>query len=101
MQNQKLYYHRVGEDQEKDVLIAEFSEEPNWRLMPEVSHCGKYLLLYIMQGCKDMLLYFAKIDGVDIRGKVDFVKVVDKFEADFDVSTEFVSDKDIQFARKV
>ncbi|XP_063702062.1 prolyl endopeptidase isoform X2 [Culicoides brevitarsis] len=87
MQNQKLYYHRVGDDQEKDVLIAEFPEEPNWRLMPEVSHCGKYLILYIMQGCKDMLLYFAKIDGVDIQGKQEFVKVVDKFEADFDYIT--------------
>lgn len=28
--NQKIYYHRVGEAQEKDILIAEFPENPEW-----------------------------------------------------------------------
>lgn len=30
--NQKLYYHRVRESQEKDVLVAEFPENPSWYL---------------------------------------------------------------------
>jgi len=86
-ENQKLYYHRVGDDQSKDVLIVEFPEEPTWRLRPEVSDCGKYLLIYIMKGCKDMLLYFAKIAGIDIQGKLEFTKVFTRFEADFDYIT--------------
>ncbi|XP_055593265.1 prolyl endopeptidase [Uranotaenia lowii] len=87
-ENQKLYYHRVGELQEKDVLIAEFPEEPSWRLMPEVSDCGKYLMLFIMKGCKDMLLYFSKLgNSEDIKGKVDFVKVVTEFDSDYDYIT--------------
>lgn len=85
--NQKLYYHRVGDDQSKDVLVVEFPEEPKWRYQAEVSDCGKYLLLYIMKGCKDMLLYFSNLDGVDIRGKLEFTKVFDRFEADFDYIT--------------
>lgn len=56
--------------------------------MPEVSHCGKFLMLYIMKGCKDMLLYFANIEGIDIKSKLEFMKVVKEFEADYDVSFE-------------
>ncbi|XP_055641066.1 prolyl endopeptidase-like isoform X2 [Toxorhynchites rutilus septentrionalis] len=87
-ENQKLYYHRVGEGQDKDVLIADFPEEPSWRLSPEVSDCGKYLVLFIMKGCKDMLLYFSKLGkSEDITGKLDFVKVVTEFDSDYDYIT--------------
>nr|XP_029715191.1 prolyl endopeptidase-like [Aedes albopictus] len=87
-ENQKLYFHRVGDSQDKDVLIAEFPEEPSWRLMPEVSDCGKYLMLFIMKGCKDMLLYFSKLDSSDnITEKMDFVKVVTEFDSDYDYIT--------------
>lgn len=87
-ENQKLYFHRVGDSQDKDVLIAEFPEEPSWRLMPEVSDCGKYLMLFIMKGCKDMLLYFSKLESSDnITGKMDFVKVVTEFDSDYDYIT--------------
>ncbi|XP_058448313.1 prolyl endopeptidase isoform X2 [Malaya genurostris] len=87
-ENQKLYYHRVGESQDKDVLIAEFPEEPSWRLQTNVSDCGKYLLLFIMKACKDTLLYFSNLEGSDaIKGKLDFVKVVTEFDSDYDYIT--------------
>lgn len=55
--------------------------------MPEVSDCGKYLMLFIMKGCKDMLLYFSNLEQAGgLTGKLDFVKVVTEFDSDYDVS---------------
>lgn len=87
-ENQKVYYHRVGEKQENDTLVAEFPEEPNWRFSAEVSDCGNYLVFFVMFGCNDQLLYFADLRKTpEINGKLEFTKVVTNFEADYDYVT--------------
>lgn len=30
--NQKLFYHRLGDKQDKDILVAEFPEQPDWEM---------------------------------------------------------------------
>lgn len=85
-ENQKLYYHRVGEPQEKDVLVVEFLENPTWRMSAQVSDCGKYLFLNIVKDCRDNLVYFADLEGAgDIRGQLKITPIVTKFESDYDV----------------
>lgn len=87
-ENQKVYYHRIGEKQEKDILVAEFPEFPRWRFSAEVSDCGSFLVFFIMTGCSDQLLYFADLRKTpEIQGKLEFTKVVTKFEADYDYVT--------------
>ena len=87
-ENQKVYYHRVGEAQDKDVLVAEFPEDPNWRFSADVSDCGNYLVLFVMKGCNDQLLYFSDLRKMpEINGKLDFTRIVEKFEADYDYIT--------------
>lgn len=88
-ENQKLFYHNVGEMQDLDVLIAEFPEKPNWRLVPEVSHCGKYLLLYIMEGCKGMQLHFTILSKDTLLVMPIFTEVISDFESDFDYITNY------------
>ncbi|XP_031619279.1 prolyl endopeptidase-like [Contarinia nasturtii] len=87
-ENQKLYYHRVGESQEKDVLVAEFPENPSWRMSTQVSDCGKYLIVTIVKACRDNLLYFADLEkNGPINGKIPLTPIVTEFEADYDYIT--------------
>lgn len=75
-ENQKVYFHTIGQDQSSDVLIAEFPENKNWRFSAEVSDCGSYLIFYVMTGCSDQLLYFADLrKSLTIDKKLVFNKV--------------------------
>lgn len=90
-QNQKLYYHRVGAQQSDDILVAEFPENPSWRMAVQVSDCGKYLIMMVVKDCRDNLIYFADLEKTgEIRGKLELTPVVTKFEADYHVSLHFI-----------
>lgn len=82
--NQKLYYHRINTDQSEDVLAVEFPEEPKWRSGGCVSDDGKYLHVFVREGCQDNLWYYAKLDGKPIQGKLDLTPIVTKYEAEYD-----------------
>lgn len=87
-ENQKVYYHKIGDKQENDILVAEFPEQPKWRFSSEVSDCGCYLIFYIMFGCNENLVYFADLRKTpQITGKLDFVKVVTEFKYDYEYIT--------------
>jgi prolyl oligopeptidase len=47
---QKLYYHRIGEDQSKDVLVLENKNEKEWGFSAGVSEDGNHLLVSIWKG---------------------------------------------------
>ncbi|EDW12323.2 prolyl endopeptidase [Drosophila mojavensis] len=87
-QNQKLYYHRIGESQAKDVLVVQFNNEPSWRFQSVVSDCGKYLVLAIVKDCRDNIIYYADLKpGEEIKSELDVKIIVDKFESDYDYVT--------------
>lgn len=85
-ENQKLFYHNLGDEQSKDVKVLEFLENPTWRLSPEISHCGKYLIVYVMEGCNGMQVYISKIENEDF-GKLSFIKIVSDFSSDYEYIT--------------
>ncbi|MBN8888020.1 MAG: S9 family peptidase [Rudaea sp.] len=56
---QKLYFHRLGEDQDEDLLIYENAEQPDWRFQAEVSDDGRWLVISVNRSTepKNLVLY--------------------------------------------
>ena len=51
-----------------------------------VSHCGKYLIITPIKGCRSNLLYFAKLEYMEYMKLLPLEAVVTKFESDYEVS---------------
>lgn len=86
--NQKLYYHRIGTNQSEDVLVAEFPEEPEYRIGCEVSDCGRWLILTPIKGCKNNLIYVGDLSSVnEITEKIPLKPVVEQLVADYEYVT--------------
>ncbi|CAN6461909.1 unnamed protein product [Victoria cruziana] len=91
--NHELYYHFLGTDQSEDILCWKDPENPRYLFEPQVTEDGKYLLLYIEEGCDPVnKLYYYDLSSLphglaELRGGRDmipFVKLVDNFEARYE-----------------
>lgn len=62
LQNMKLYYHKLGDKQEKDVLLFEYPEDPDVVVSGHPTHDGQYLLISMHKGSGQQgLLYYADL----------------------------------------
>ncbi len=75
---QKLFYHKLGEPQEKDILVWEDREHPFRYVGASVTEEEEYLFLMVSEGTSGNELYYRKLDG--IKGK--FVPLIEGFEND-------------------
>ncbi len=50
---QKVYYHKIGDNQSADKLVHEDPENPTWGFLPNVSEDGKFLVITVWQGTDD------------------------------------------------
>lgn len=57
---QKVYYHRVGTCQSKDVLAFEQPDHPKWGYGNTVSEDGKYLIITVWKGTADKYRVYYK-----------------------------------------
>ena len=56
---QKLYFHRLGDDQDDDMLIYENKDQPDWRFATQVSDDGHWLIITVNRSTepKNLVLY--------------------------------------------
>ncbi|KAL5984100.1 hypothetical protein ACLOJK_018202 [Asimina triloba] len=91
---QELRYHFLGTDQSQDVLCWKDPENPKWTFDADITDDGKYLILYIGDGCDatnkfyycDLSTLPGGLEG--LRDKNDMVpvcKLIDNYKAHYEV----------------
>ncbi|MGB8952113.1 MAG: prolyl oligopeptidase family serine peptidase [Candidatus Aminicenantales bacterium] len=90
---QKIFYHRLGDPQEKDALVYEDKEHPLRYMGVDVTEDEKYMLLYISEGTYGNELYYRDLARKDAKFQpliqgFDFNSaVIDNMKDKFLVST--------------
>jgi len=84
--NQKLYYHKIGTPQSKDILVYEDPAHPEWGVGSEVSEDGQFLVLYITHGTDERNdLYVVDLqDPKKPKVTSPIMKIFDRFDASYD-----------------
>ncbi|XP_048130564.1 prolyl endopeptidase-like isoform X1 [Rhodamnia argentea] len=89
----QVYYHFVGTDQFEDVLCWRDPDNPKYSVGACVTDDGKYVLLYLAEGCDpvnkiyycDMSSLLDGIEGLKKRNELlPFVRLVDNFDAKYE-----------------
>ncbi|WP_146512034.1 prolyl oligopeptidase family serine peptidase [Thalassoglobus neptunius] len=58
--NQAIYYHRVGDSQDDDLLIFHRPDQPEWGYSTSVTEDGRYLIITVHVGTDDRYRIFYK-----------------------------------------
>lgn len=77
--NSKVYYHKLGTAQEKDVLIYENINEPDISYYAQISNSKKYLFFTASKSTSGNALFVREIDG---KNNINITK---DFDNDFSV----------------
>jgi prolyl oligopeptidase len=78
--NQKLYFHAVGTPQQKDVLVYERPDKPDWMFSPEVTDDGRFLIVYQFEGTEPKNRLFIQ-DLTTPASKIE--PLLDAFDAEY------------------
>ena len=71
VENQALYYHRLGTPQSDDVLIYKRPDLPEWIIGGEVSHDGRFLFISLINGTANRNELFVKDLGAGAAPRLD------------------------------
>jgi prolyl oligopeptidase len=87
LENQKLYYHRIGTPQSEDIVVYERPDQPKWGLGGGVTEDGRYLFINVWEGTdpRNRLHYLDLQDPAQPRLQGDVVRLIDVVEASYSV----------------
>ncbi len=78
--NHKVYYHRIGTDQDKDTLVYAQPENPEWGFFSQVTDDGKFVVITVWKGTDDRYrIVYRDLEDPD----AEEVVLIDKFDNDY------------------
>jgi prolyl oligopeptidase len=82
---QKVYYHRLGTDQQQDVLTYERPDQPDWGMNAQVTDDGRYAVLQVWLGTdrRNRVYYLDLKDAKHPHVQGDVVRLLDDFDASY------------------
>jgi len=85
VQNQKLYYHRLGTAQSADRLVYERTDHPDWGIGGGVTEDGRYLIVGVSLGTDSRNRVYYMDLGSARRPRVHgtVVRLLDEFDATY------------------
>ena len=107
-ENHQIYYHVAGTSQDKDRLVYQTPDQPKWHMGATVTHDGRYAVISLAEAGHHNRLYYLDLKDPhkpSVTG--DVVKVIDVFEAAYDLVGNdgsvmyFFTDKDAPRGRVI
>jgi len=85
--NQRVFYHVAGQPQERDVLVYERPDQPDFLYYPRVTEDGRYLVLSVSQGSdrRNRLYVMDLGDAMHPRVTGTVTRMLDAFDAGYSV----------------
>ena len=87
--NQKIFFHKINSPQSEDKLFYERPDHPEWGFGTQISHDGRYLLIYLSQGTDVRNRLFYK----DLKNESPVIELIPDLEAAY----EFIGNDDSLF----
>jgi prolyl oligopeptidase len=86
--DQRIYYHMLGEPEEKDRMIYERPDDPDLTLDSAVSYDGRYLFTVMEKGTQSQnMLYFKDLgDPMEPKVNAELQPIVDKFDGEYKIA---------------
>ena len=78
--NNKVYYHRIGTNQESDQLVYEDNQNPNLNYSPTVSSNEKWLIITVTESTSGNAIYIKNLE----KTNNPVVKLINSFDSDFE-----------------
>lgn len=86
LENQQVYYHRLGTSQSEDRPIFSIPAEPRWFVRGGVSDDGRFLVIAVSRGSSsENLVYLADLqDPANPRVDAPVRPLIERWEAEYD-----------------